>query len=209
MNEKNKSGESIPIMRAFESDGKCYIYGYAAIFNSPDSFKTVMTRKVVQHSLDTQLGKYPAVRFMHEKPFGQIIFDREVNGIRTKVDDVGFLTLIEVYDSCDAEFRMVQQGHWGLSWSMNPRDARVEYRKLADGKAYPHFVEGLIFEISVVDSPSHADAVAYVMQRVFNGSNNVEPIERKRFTSFINPTPNVNFTGPQPLFLQYNQSEAG
>ena len=160
--------EPIPIMRAFESDGKMYVYGYSAIFNSPDSFGTVMTREVVDYSINTQLGKFPAVRFMHEEPFGQIVFDRVVNGIKTTVDDVGFLTLIEVYDTAKPKWEMVKAGHWGLSWSMNPKDAKIEYRKLADGKSYPTFVKGLIFEVSIVDSPSHADAVAYVMQRVFH-----------------------------------------
>jgi len=157
--------DPIPIFRTFEYKGKRYIHGYGAIFTSPDSHGTVMTRDVVEASIEKVLKKFPAVRYMHYKPFAQILFDGEIDNIRTRLNDEGFYILGEVYPEAEAEWRMVKRGHWGLSWSMSPVGAKTELRRARDGKMYPHFVKGLIHEISVVDAPSHLDCAAYAIQR--------------------------------------------
>jgi hypothetical protein len=118
---------------------------------------------------------------MHTTPFGTIVFDREVDGIKTFVNDKGFHVLIEVYPEAEKQFNMIQNGHWGLSWSMAPLGAKTEVRQASDGKLYPHFVKGIICEISVVDSPSHPDCEAYLLQRGIYGSN-TPPEPEKRFT---------------------------
>jgi phage head maturation protease len=161
--------EPIPILRSFESDGKRYVYGYAAIFDSEDSYGTAMTREAVESSRD-RLEKFPAVHFMHRVPFGQIIFDREVDGAKTFIDDHGFHVLCRIYDECTSEWNMVKAGKWGFSYGFMP-DAQggIETRKLANGHTVPSFVKGTFYEVSVVDAPAHSDAVAYVVSRMIHG----------------------------------------
>jgi phage head maturation protease len=156
------------IFRSFEYHGKRYIHGYGARFDSPDNHGTVMTREVVEESIEKALKKFPTVRYMHQKPFAQILFDREIDGIKTHVDNIGFYILAEVYPEAEAEWQMVKKGHWGLSWSMAPTGAKTETRRASDGNYYPHFVKGLIREISVVDAPSHLECEAMVMQRMYS-----------------------------------------
>jgi len=158
--------EPIPIVRSFESDGKRYIYGYAAIFDTPDFFGTVMTKEVVLSSLP-HLRKFPAVRFMHRQPLGQIVFDKEVDGVKTFVDEHGFHVLCEIYPERDEEWRMISRGGWGFSYGFmpDPKGSGVQRRN-----GYDAFVKGTLYEVSVVDSPAHSDAVAYVIHR-FLGHN--------------------------------------
>jgi len=163
-------GEPIPILRSFEKDGKKYVYGYAAIFNTPDAFGTVMTREVVDSSIP-HLTKFPAARFMHRDPFAQIVFNRQVDGFGTFVDEHGFHVLCEVYDHKENEWSMVQRGGWGFSFGFfpNPNSSGFENRTTPDGRTLPHFANGLIYEVSVVDTPAHEDAVAYAMRRMIDG----------------------------------------
>ena len=165
--------EPIPILRSFESDGKKYIAGYAAIFDSEDSYGTAMTREAAEGSR-ARLQSFPAVRFMHRIPFGQIDFENEVEFegevYKTFIDDHGFHVLCRVYDQCENEWNMVRSGKWGFSYGFQP-DAQggVEMRKLANGHMVPAFVKGIIYEVSVVDTPSHSDATAYVVSRIIHG----------------------------------------
>jgi phage head maturation protease len=158
--------EPIPILRSFEKDGQRYLYGYGAIFDSPDVFGTVMTRELVEHSVDVQLRNFPAIRFMHREPFGQIVFDEEIDGQRTFIDNHGFHILVRVYPAAGAKWNMVKNGGWGFSWGVLPEKDGVEQRRLSDGKTYPAFVRGRLYEVSVVDAPAHPDAIAYVMERI-------------------------------------------
>jgi len=168
-----RDGEPIPILRSFEKDGKKYIYGYGAIFDSPDYFGTIMTRGVVDSSID-HLRKFPAIRFMHKKPLGQLVFDREVEGLKTFVDQHGHHLLIEVYDGMEHEWNMIRKGGWGLSYGFMPARTGGIGRKCFEagafaGKCFDSFEKGRIYEYSIVDSPAHPDAVAYVMTRIVNG----------------------------------------
>ena len=165
--------EPIPILRSFEKDGQHYLYGYGAIFDSPDVFGTVMTRELVEDSINVQLRKFPAIRWMHKEPFGQIVFDEEIEGVNTFVDSHGFHILVRIYPDANEKWNMVKKGGWGFSWGVMPaKDGGIEMRKLADGKVYPCFVRGRMYEISVVDAPAHADAKAYVLQRLITANNN-------------------------------------
>lgn len=161
--------EPIPILRSFESEGKRYVYGYAAIFDSEDSYGTTMTREAVESSLP-HLQKFPAVRFMHRIPFGQIVFGKEVDGASTFIDDYGFHVLCHIYDERTDEWNMVNAGKWGFSYGFQPAtEGGMEMRKLANGHMVPAFVKGTFFEVSVVDTPSQLDAVAYVINRMIHG----------------------------------------
>jgi len=180
---KKTMSEPIPILRSFESDGKRYVYGYAAIFDSEDSLGTAMTRDAVETSLP-RLQSFPAVHFMHRVPFGQIIFDREIDGAKTFIDDHGFHVLCQIYDECTSEWNMVKAGKWGFSYGFMP-DAQggIETRKLANGHTVPSFVKGTFYEVSVVDAPAHSDAIAYVINRMIQ--NDVEEEEFDEKTDFL------------------------
>jgi phage head maturation protease len=156
----------IPIQRSLEHEGKKYVYGYAAIFTSPDAFGTVMSRDVVEDSLP-HLMKFPACRFMHREPFAQIVFDREVKGVKTFIDQHGFHVLCEVYESKQTEWEMVQHGGWGFSFGFmpDPNTSGFEMRQTPDGQTLPHFAHGKIYEVSIVDVPAHAEAVAQTITR--------------------------------------------
>jgi phage head maturation protease len=170
--------EPIPILRSFESEGEKYVYGYTAIFDSEDSYGTAMTRDAVESSLP-HLRSFPAVRFMHKVPFGQIVFNQEVEGAKTFVDDHGFHVLCRVYDQCENEWGMVKAGKWGFSYGFMPdAEGGVQTRKLANGHTVPAFVKGIMYEVSVVDTPSHSDAVAYVVSRMIEP--NEEPIPQRK-----------------------------
>jgi hypothetical protein len=175
------------IFRAFEYQGKRYIHGYGARFDTPDSHGTMMTRQVVEASLDV-LRKFPAMRYMHQKPFAQILFNREIEGIKTHVDNVGFYILAEVYPEAETEWNMVKKGGWGLSWSMAPQGAKTQVRQAADGNYYPHFVAGLIREISVVDAPSHIECVATTIERSLNNNPPPKTYTMQNFETYeVNP----------------------
>jgi phage head maturation protease len=165
--------EPIPILRAFESGGAKYIAGYAAIFDSEDSYGTAMTKEAVESS-QARLQTFPAVRFMHRTPFGQIDFENVVqfqgNDYRTSIDDHGFHVLCRVYDQCENEWNMVKAGKWGFSYGFMPdAEGGIQSRKLANGHTVPCFVKGSFYEVSVVDAPAHEDAVAYVVSRMVYG----------------------------------------
>jgi phage head maturation protease len=162
------------IFRSFEHEGKRYIHGYGVRFGTPDSHGTVMSREVVEHSIEKALRKFPAIRYMHAKPFAQILFDTEINGVRTHVDNRGFYILAEVYPEAEAEWNMVRKGGWGLSWGMNAIGIVKEDRVAEDGKIYPTFVKGTIHEISVVDAPSHLECIAETFQRMIGEDNTQE-----------------------------------
>jgi hypothetical protein len=149
-------------MRAFEHDGERYLYGYGIIFDSPDGHGTVMTRKFVENNIE-RLRKFPAIRFMHQDPLGQIVWDEEVDGKRTFIDNHGLHLLVRVYSDQDDKWRMINEGNWGFSWSANP--TRMGQACFPDGKCYPSFEDGKMWEISVVDSPSHMDATTYILKR--------------------------------------------
>jgi hypothetical protein len=149
-------------MRAFEHEGQRYLYGYGIIFDSPDGHGTVMTRQFVENNLE-RLREFPAVRWMHQEPLGQIVWDKEVNGKRTFFDNHGLHLLVRVYSDKTDKWAMIQEGHWGFSWSANP--TKMGQACFPDGKCYPSFEDGKMWEISVVDSPSHINCVAYVLQR--------------------------------------------
>lgn len=161
----------IPILRAFEDGGKKYVHGYAALFNVPDDFGTVMTKGCVESS-EPRLRKFPAVRFMHRVPFGQILWDKEVNGSKTFIDNVGLHVLVGVYDSAEKEWDMVRHGGWGFSYGVLPKKiGKVCNLPTYLNKCFATFEEGIIYEVSVVDAPAHIDAVAYTLTRLFNGHN--------------------------------------
>jgi phage head maturation protease len=185
-----QQSEPIPILRSFESDGIKYIAGYAAIFDSEDSYGTAMTREAVESSRD-RLKSFPAVRFMHRIPFGQIDFDNTVEfegkTYKTFVDNHGFHVLCRVYDQCVNEWNMVKSGKWGFSYGFQPDEHDgIQTRKLANGHTCPAFVKGIIYEVSVVDTPAHSDAVAYAVSRMIHGDTeekitNEEPPRREGF----------------------------
>jgi len=168
--------EPIPLLRSFESDGKRYVYGYAAIFDSPDFFGTTMTKGVVEDSLP-HLRKFPAVRFMHREPFGQIVFDKDVDGIKTFVGENGFHVLCEIYPEAETQWNMVTRGSWGFSYGFMPdvKGGGVDH----EGR----FVKGVLYEVSVVDSPAHEDAVAYVMRRMIDGHKGGNFVTNERITA--------------------------
>jgi len=161
-------GDPIPILRTFESKGKRYVYGYAAIFESPDFFGTVITKEIVESSLP-HLRKFPAIRFMHKTPFAQILFDVEVEGVKTFIDNHGFHILGELYDGMDREWSMVHRGGWGFSYGLMPAKDGVGTKCFDNGKCYPAFEKGILYEVSVVDAPAHSDAVTYTIKRLING----------------------------------------
>ena len=164
--------EPIPILRSFESNGVKYVAGYAAIFDSEDSYGTAMTHEAVESNLE-RLQKFPAVRFMHRVPFGQIDFSSEIlfegQTYKTFVDDHGFHVLCRVYDDCKSEWNMVKSGKWGFSYGFLPSDDGIESRRLANGHMVPAFVKGTLYEVSVVDAPAHDNAAAYVVSRMIHG----------------------------------------
>jgi phage head maturation protease len=156
------------VLRAIESKGQMYVHGYAARFDTPDAHGTIMTRQFIEDNI-ARLRKFPAVRFQHnpEKPFGQIMFDEEIDGITTFLDDTGFYVLIRAYDSCRPEWKMVQQGHWGLSYGIRPE--RRGRKCLTNDQCFETFETGILYEISVVDSPSHPNTEAQTIERsVYN-----------------------------------------
>ena len=160
--------EPIPIMRSFESEGKKYVYGYAALFDSPDCYGTLCTKEIVESSWE-HLQKFPAVRFMHREPLGQILFDESVKGMSTFVDEHGFHVLVQVYDECVDEWGMITSGKWGFSYGLLPAPDGIQKKCLPNGSCYNAFVKGIFYEVSVVDTPAHSDAVAYVIRRFIHG----------------------------------------
>lgn len=164
---KKVYSEPIPIMRAFEHEGEKYLYGYGVIFDSPDGHGTVMTRKFVENNLE-RLKKFPAVRFMHKDPLGQIVWDKGVSDpetgrqIRTFLDDHGFHILVRVYDEQAEKWNMIRNGHWGFSWSALP--IKMGQVCFTNG-CFPSLESGKMWEISVVDSPSHMSCEAHVLKR--------------------------------------------
>lgn len=170
MSQENLAySESIPILRSFESDGKRYMYGYACIFKIPDDFGTVITKQVVESS-EARLRKFPAVHFNHRTSLGQIIWDKEIKGFKTFIDEYGFHVLVRVYDQCDREWGMIQNGKWGFSYGFLPDKVGGIGEKCfindKGKKCYPAFVKGFIYEISVVDAPAHPNAIAHVVRRI-------------------------------------------
>lgn len=170
--------EAVPIFRSFQSDGAKYIHGYACLFNTPDKLGTTMTKECVEANIP-RLRKFPAVRFMHRVAFGQIVFDQTINGQKTQVTEHGFHVLIKVYNSAEKEFSMVVNGKWGLSYGFLPAKDGIERVCPTPNNCYDAFVKGVLYEISLVDTPAHEDAVAYVIRRVMNGhlTRTGEPIK--------------------------------
>lgn len=175
--KKLQYSEPLPILRSFESEDQKYVYGYAAIFDSPDMLGTVISRQVVESSLP-HLKKFPAVRFMHRTPLGQIVFDQEVKGIKTKIDTHGFYVLCQIYDEHEKEWRMISKGGWGFSYGLLPAKDGVRTQCISPNECYETFVKGTLYEVSIVDTPAHPDAIAHVVQRILNGH---KPKTPKRF----------------------------
>jgi len=161
--------ESIPILRSFESEGKKYLYGYACLFQTPDDLGTIITKQVVESS-EARLRKFPAVHFNHRTSLGQIIWDQSVKGFKTFIDQIGFHVLVRVYDQCVKEWSMIQSGNWGFSYGFMPdKSGGIGQKCIINDKGkkcYPAFVKGFVYEISVVDSPAHPNAVAHVVRRI-------------------------------------------
>jgi phage head maturation protease len=152
-------------VRSFESNGKRYVYGYAALFTTPDAFGTIISKQLVENNLD-RLRRFPVLRFMHRDPIGKILFDKEVEGVRTFIDEHGFHVLAEVSSTCEKEWNLIRDGVVrGFSYALaNDSNLRIERRRFGN-KEYDVFVNGTIYEISIVDSPAHPEAVAHVVNR--------------------------------------------
>ena len=165
----------IPIIRSFEKDGDRYVYGYGAVFDTPDELDTIISRQLVEENIP-RLKMYPSLRFMHETPLGKIEFDKTVELptgelVTTRIDDHGFHILGKVFKSCDKEWSMIQEGHWGLSYALASHGL-VMGKRSVDGKVYDSFEHGKLYEFSVVDSPAHIGAEAgSVLVRVLNHSH--------------------------------------
>jgi len=156
----------IAITRTLESKGKKYVYGYAAIFDSPDAHGTIMTKGLVESNLP-RLRKYPALRLNHRIPLGQLVFDREVEGIKTFVDEHGFHVLAQVYDKFEDEWRMIQKGGWGFSYGFMPsQHGATKTVCVTPNECYKGFISGTLYEISVVDTPSHFGAKVHTIERM-------------------------------------------
>lgn len=161
------------VLRTMEHKGTKYAYGYAIIFDTPDSHGTIATKQFVE-SNEARLRQYPAVRFMHSIPLGQIEWDKDLGGgIRTFIDDHGFHVLARVYDERDKEFQMIKEGNWGWSFGSRPDGWG---KRCIGNKCYPSFEKGVIYEVSIVDSPSHIDSTASTIERSLDG--NGEPTDR-------------------------------
>jgi phage head maturation protease len=158
------------IVRSLESNGEKYIHGYAAITNEPDFYGTIMTKQVIEQSIP-HLRQFPAVRFMHKIPLGQIVFDEEVEGITTHIDNIGLYVLCQVYDGNEKEWRMVRNGKWGFSYGFMPdKEGGTGQVCLDTNQCYTGFVKGIIYEISVVDAPAQEKAKAHTIERNLNRS---------------------------------------
>jgi len=161
--------ESIPILRSFESEGQKYLFGYACLFQIPDDFGTVITKEVLLSS-EARLRKFPAVHFNHRTSLGQIIWDTEIKGIKTVINDYGFRVLVKVYNECEREWNMIQNGKWGFSYGFMPdKIGGVGQKCFINDKGkecFPAFVKGFVYEISVVDAPAHPNAIAHVIRRI-------------------------------------------
>jgi hypothetical protein len=121
---------------------------------------------------------------MHRVPFGQIVFDKEIDGASTFIDDHGFHVLCHIYDERTDEWNMVKAGKWGFSYGFQPAtEGGMEMRKLANGHMVPAFVKGTFYEVSVVDTPSQLDAVAYVINRMIDShkGGNIMTSEEQRY----------------------------
>lgn len=174
----DKINITIPITRSFESEGKKYIYGYAAIFDSPDALGTIISKELVESSLPN-LYKFPTLRFMHRTPLGQIIFDKEINGVRTFIDEHGFHILARIYDECQKEWNMIRSGKWGFSYGMLPdKEGGIGRKCDLEGKCYEVFLKGRLYEISVVDTPAHSETTVHVVNRSIQ---NIKKPEQKKF----------------------------
>jgi phage head maturation protease len=167
MNEEYHN-KPIPILRSFETEKTKYLHGYACLFNIPDEYGTAMTREAVEAN-QQRLRKFPAVRFMHKTPFGQIVWDKEVSGVKTRIDDNGFHVLIKVYDSAEKEWSMVTSGKWGLSYGFLPAPDGIKRVCPSPQNCYDAFVHGTLYEISVVDTPAQDDAIAHILRSITNG----------------------------------------
>jgi hypothetical protein len=161
--------EAIPLQRAFEgNNGEKYLFGWAIIFDTADAHGTVMTKKFVEGNLE-RLKKYPAVRFMHKVPLGQIEFHKTVTDpetgrqIKTYINEHGFHVLVRVYDGQRELWNTMNQGSFGFSWAAVP--SKTAQICPSDGACFTSLEDGKLFEISVVDSPSHMDCVAHILRR--------------------------------------------
>lgn len=154
----------IPITRAFEDkDGKKFIYGYCAIFDSSDNLGTTITRELVQRNIP-RLKKYPSLRWMHKEPLGKVVFDVSVNGVSTYTDEHGFHVLCKIFDACQKEFEMIKEGGFGFSYGLLPTRTQDNV-----------FLEGVLYEISVVDSPAHPETEVHVIRSMTQIANAEEP----------------------------------
>jgi len=91
--------------------------------------------------------------------------------MNTFVDDHGFHVLVQVYDERVEEWGMITSGQWGFSYGLLPASDGIQKKCLPNGSCYNAFVKGIFYEVSVVDTPAHSDAVAYVIQRFIHGDN--------------------------------------
>ena len=161
----------VPILRSFEKDGERYVYGYGAIFDSPDELGTIITPTLVDENIP-RLRRNPSLRFMHQSPLGRIQFDKTIElddgtFVSTKSDEHGFHILAKVFKACEKEWSMIQEGGWGLSYALSPRGLVVG-RKDINGKSYESFEHGTLYEFSVVDSPAHTGAQAGAIVRILS-----------------------------------------
>jgi phage head maturation protease len=160
-------------LRTMEHEGKRYVYGYAVLFDSPDGHGTIATKEFVENNMQ-RLKKYPAVRFQHTIPLGQIDWEVDLgNGIQTRIDDHGFHVVARIYDERQEEYNMIKNGNWG--WSFGSRPDGWGKRCIGD-KCYPSFEKGVIYEVSIVDSPSHIDSSAAVIERAMSNTFDVNEL---------------------------------
>jgi hypothetical protein len=137
-----------PITRAFDGKNGHYVYGELPFI--PDSLDTMLSQELVENNLE-RLRKFPSARFQHKEPIGKIDFEHSVNGYRTYVDDTAFHVLIKIFDVCEKEFSMINEGSYGLSYGLMPK--KTEHRRV-NGKDVEVFLEGDLYEVSIVDSPA-------------------------------------------------------
>ena len=149
----------IPITRTFDGKEGHYVYGELPF--EPDSFNTMLSRELVESCIE-RLKKFPTARFQHQQPIGKIDFEHEVNGYRTFVDDSAFHVLIKIFDVCEKEFKMISEGSYGLSYGLMQK--KTEHKQVK-GKDVEVFMEGTLYEVSIVDSPALDSPLTVIRSR--------------------------------------------
>lgn len=163
MSELKALNVFIPIQRSFEKEGRHFVYGYSMLWHQPDMHNTVISKSVVEKSL-SRLMAYPTLRYMHTKPVGKILFDEEIKGVSTHIDSKGFHILAEIFPAHNEEWETIRSGNFGFSYGLGfPETQMVQH----NGKFYETFIDGIVYEISIVDSPSCLACEVNTVERYF------------------------------------------